>query len=618
MAKDKSKAKKKDQSYTKKEVNLANFFDDAVPTVFEGGLDRMVQIWNDLRKRNTGAYGSGVVSIIDGWGQFGKSCTTVTACSPFTANTIGIMFDPQGSADGRSKPMFTSRTKGTIPLPVDFYQMHQGNYSGPLPKGVSKGDVNHSAESILAYNLGYEIQAKDLRRGDMVGIDWSNGNGHAVFVWDVHVKTVGDHEETDAFSYISANGSIIIKYDPDDPPMEGKPTKSAITKKDRKRLYKTFTGAGISIGGCATSTYFSNAKDTKTLAKDRPKDWTLKMKSIDGQPFFADRKEHIQDAHWYCIPRTHKDDIDKTTWKEGGPKLGVIDYTFPGNYVRSLRAVRFWGFPPPDRKAETNREGTDFELAKQYAAKTGWKLKESYATGTGPVPKPTIIAVQPSNTKGDVEKIKDAPPKKAEQPKKPEQYTKQQLWVEEMLGTLFDHDWLDTDPGDRGNPNDDASKKAIKEFQEKWKITPINGVAGPKTRDGLEEASKKAIAGELPPWKKEPPAPKTKLDRIVWLKNRVLPGGEIYFAVHGIVSKLSRLEITFKDRKSSKVAKMPCDIETDASGIIERPIGIPKDFTDGAELLATFDGTSGDGVKVHFESKVPLYVGGAPAALAAQ
>jgi hypothetical protein len=617
MAKDKAKAKTKDASYTKKAVELPNFFDDAVPTVFEGGLDRMVKIWNDLRKRNAGAYGSGIVSIVDKWGGFSTKCSDVTACSPFTANVCGILFDPQGTADGRAKPMFTSRTKGTIPLPVDFYHMHQGNYDGPLPKGVSKGDVNHSAESIMAYNLGYEIQAKDLRRGDMVGIDWSNGNGHAVFVWDVHTKTVGDHEETDAFSFISANGSIIIKWDPDDPPLPGKPTISAATKKMRKKLYKTFTGEGIAIGGCNNSTYFSNAKECQTLAKDRPAGWTIKMKDVDGQPFFADRKEHIRDAKWYCIPRTHKSDIDMTTWKEPGPTK-VIDYTFGGTYVRSLRAVRFWGFPPPERTAETNREGTDFELAQDYAKKTGWKLKESYATGTGPVPKPTMIAVQPSNTKGDVEKIKDAPPKKAEQPKKPEQYTKQQLWVEEMLCTLFDHDWLDSDPGDRGNPNDAESKKAIKEFQEKWKITPVNGVAGPKTRDGLEEASKQAAAGELPPWKKPPPAPKTKLDRIVWLKNRVRPGGEIYFAVHGIVSKLSRLEITFKDRTSSKKATMKCDIETDAAGVIERPIGIPKDFADGAELMATFDGTASDGVKVHFESKVPLYVGGAPAALAAQ
>ena len=63
---------------------------------------------------------------------------------------------------------------------------------------------NQPIESIVDYGLGEEIKPKDMRRGDLLGIAWANGNGHAVWCWDVHLNDKGD---VDAFQYLGANAS---------------------------------------------------------------------------------------------------------------------------------------------------------------------------------------------------------------------------------------------------------------------------------------------------------------------------------------------------------------------------------------------------------------------------
>ena len=83
----------------------------------------------------------------------------------------------------------------------------------------------------------------------------------------------------------------------------------------------------------------------------------------------------------------------------------------------------------------------------------------------------------------------------------------------------------------------------------------------------------------------------------------------MYFAVHGVTEKLDRLTIKFTDRVSKKTFEMPADIKLDASRVIERPIGLPEIFEDGSELVATFTGTSQDGVAVKYEAKAPIYIG---------
>src|SRR5262249_53337770 len=137
--------------------------------------------------------------------------SNITSCSPFTATVICMMFDPSGETSAKwYKPKYNDGNDG---LPNAFYQMHNGfsmtgaRYQHVLSLGYKKpSHVNEWAGSSVFFNLGYEIDPKDTRRGDMVGIDWNPGHGgHAVFCWDVHLN---DKQEVDAFQYVSANGHM--------------------------------------------------------------------------------------------------------------------------------------------------------------------------------------------------------------------------------------------------------------------------------------------------------------------------------------------------------------------------------------------------------------------------
>ncbi len=589
------KPKRKAPPSSLKPVNMPEYPGAPKPTVFEGGIDRMIEIMNGLRDINTNGYGSGVCGGVSAWG-IGHA--KQTACSPFTAAVIGILFDPKGTVKGTCNPVYDG---GAKPLPKDFYVMHQGNFKGKLPKGVTNRMVNASAESILYYNLGYEIQPKDLRRGDMVGIDWAPRGGHAVFVWDVHLNA---KQEVDAWCFASANGSIVPIYDPDDPPADPKnPHLSAATGRPRKQIGRKLLGEGISIGGCIGKKYFSGAEEVWKISQELRKNDNIKPKMT----IFADRPDHILDATWYAPMGVSWSDIDFTTWKEINPEAppSVLDYTCK-RYARSMRCVRFWGMPPPDRDGETPRETADFLRATDLAK---YPMPPSYVTGAGKAVAVTIERQAPSNTKGDVEKIKDTTPKAAEQPNNKDKVTAQQVWIEAALVKLHKHGWLDNDPGDPTNYNDAGTKAAIKEYQEKFKCPPVDGHQSKKLRDHMQKTIDELDAGAENPHKKPPPAPKSKIDRVVWLQNRIQVGDPLYFALHGVVHKIEQVKITFTCRKSKKTKTIPCDVELDALGVIQHPIGIPKEFDNGSELLASFSGTAKDGTALAYESKVPLYVG---------
>ena len=60
---------------------------DFQPTSIDGGLPKLVRIWEHLRELNWGGYGGAVlVDVKDGLSK-GKS--GVTSCSPFTATPSG-------------------------------------------------------------------------------------------------------------------------------------------------------------------------------------------------------------------------------------------------------------------------------------------------------------------------------------------------------------------------------------------------------------------------------------------------------------------------------------------------------------------------------------------------
>ena len=88
------------------------------PTVFTGGLTRMVKAFEDLRALNKKGYGSGLLLKV--WGA--KPCP-VTSCSPFTGTVIGLLSDTEGQVSSTAKimPRFDS---GRRELPKLFYTLH--------------------------------------------------------------------------------------------------------------------------------------------------------------------------------------------------------------------------------------------------------------------------------------------------------------------------------------------------------------------------------------------------------------------------------------------------------------------------------------------------------------
>ena len=191
---------------------------DPQPTVPTGGLDRMIQIWEASRDTNAGGYGGSVLQKGSSWSN--PSAKHTTSCSPFTATCIGMMYDPSGATDDETEyaPVINT-SSGMLALPFDYYMLHNGFYftvdpdvpnSAAIVAARRQKFLDHgwklcddSALATVFFNLGYAIDIRDIRRGDLVGIDWNSGHGHAAFVWDVHTN---EDNAVDCFQFLSANG----------------------------------------------------------------------------------------------------------------------------------------------------------------------------------------------------------------------------------------------------------------------------------------------------------------------------------------------------------------------------------------------------------------------------
>jgi len=73
---------------------------DFQPTSIEGGLPKLVRIWEHLRELNWGGYGGAV--LVDVKGAVSKGKSGVTSCSPFTATSIYMALDPRPFESSRS------------------------------------------------------------------------------------------------------------------------------------------------------------------------------------------------------------------------------------------------------------------------------------------------------------------------------------------------------------------------------------------------------------------------------------------------------------------------------------------------------------------------------------
>ena len=205
---------------------------DFQPASIDGGLPKLVRIWEHLRDLNSGGYGGAVLVDVKNATSKGKS--GVTSCSPFTATCIYMALDARPFDPGspwQPKEPYEPVFDGGNPLDANFYRLHNGfglstyanlkdsKFAGwkadfkkrfvdrvpQLARDFSAFQfVNHSAGSVIAFNLGKPVEPKRMRRGDVVGIDWHNGHGHATFCWNVHLNGQG---EVDCFQFVSSNGT---------------------------------------------------------------------------------------------------------------------------------------------------------------------------------------------------------------------------------------------------------------------------------------------------------------------------------------------------------------------------------------------------------------------------
>jgi len=319
---------------------------DPQPTIPTGGLERMIQIWEASRDTNSGGYGGGVLQQISGWGKPNPKHTT--SCSPFTATCIGMMFDPSGATDDATQyaPVINNGTS-TLALPKEYYMLHNGFYF-QLDPDVSAAVIAARKQqfdthgwprcddpvlSTIFFNLGYAIDIRDVRRGDLIGIDWANGHGHAAFVWDVHTN---EDNAVDCFQFLSANGG---------------------------RTTNSYHGPGVSVSAPNDAAAFIDHADGQFTKKFQ---------------LFVDDDLYITDAWWYCLPGVKGNDVRLDTFRSPNPPANhIVDKAkFGGNAIAKMRAVRFWGFTPPDAPHGEALTDEKRELAAQLGQ---WEMTLPYS-----------------------------------------------------------------------------------------------------------------------------------------------------------------------------------------------------------------------------------------------
>lgn len=449
---------------------MALTFEDLQPgdfkaTSIEGGLAKLVRIWEHLRDLNVGGYGGAV--LVDVKNAVTKGKTGVTSCSPFTATCIYMALDSRPFDPGQpwsTKEPYQPLFDGGRPLDVNFYRLHNGfslsSYASVKDKKFAAwkadfkkayvdrlpqlaGDfsafnfINHSAGSVIALNLGKRVDPKQMRRGDMVGIDWHNGNGHATFCWNVHLDKNGD---VDCFQFVSSNG----------------------------------TAAG---GGAGITLFRYPDVDPAYLAHSGGK-YTKKnemfSKVLDDPRAYP---EYIQRPYWWFgLPGVKKGDIDLGSF--GVPAKTVqISYADTLDVsVHQVHVARLHGVTPPE----------------PYLRAEGGKtppVEES--TKAAPLAKVSSKRVDDGNSKAAAANPRKDPPKATAPQAHPVQAD-----VELNLATLWTARWIDKDPGDHKSINDAQTQAAIRDYQEKFMkgAVPQLGHADPTTRQRLARAAASALA----------------------------------------------------------------------------------------------------------------------------
>lgn len=424
------------------------------PTTLPGGLKKLIWAWEILRERDLWGYGSdkfdypnrpkdphsnnSFLIVTDPiWSACGKKLTKRTVCSSFTAQALAIAFDPRepealaalGPQDAFKPVFFDGKSIG-----VDFCHLHNANSGADKTKG--------SVGSCIAYGLATEVKPTEMRRGDILGISWGNGHGHAAFCWDVHLDA---NDKVDCFQFIAANG---MQY-------ENAPD----------------VGPGITI--CSSRVNLDVSQDVDAVGKPvgvyKRKSSVAKMfaDALDGK----EHPEYVTGAPWYMIPKLNSN-IKKDDFLDGldGAAAGSRHITTIGQNdtpvycVADVRVARFNGVTPPA----------------PYAS----KRKGNGAPPSIESPPPAQVPQHKADDKEHVEKLDHPEVKQPDDKPTPEQVD-----AEHALKDLYDDCWIDDDPGDPKSINDPSTQKALKDFQKRFNLD-ANGKLDQKTKDKLAKVMK--------------------------------------------------------------------------------------------------------------------------------
>ncbi|MEO5616738.1 MAG: peptidoglycan-binding domain-containing protein, partial [Candidatus Eisenbacteria bacterium] len=379
-------------------------------TNMPGGIARLIQICEDLRTRNTDGYFSPSLWLADikNFGYRGR-VHKATVCSPFTATVIGLAFDPKYPRDDLGGdpyvPLFNGENQDL--LPYDFYQRHNGNQ----PIG-----------SLAEYQIGEKIDAKKMRRGDILGIDWAGGGGHAVFCWDVHLDAAGD---VDCFQMIGSHGSL------------------------------TSNGSGVHIHGCDGERWLVG----KPAKKGKHGTGTM-AKAPGKSAIFVDEDEIVEAGTWFAIKGVKFKDIDQTTFRKTPTRISAPGSKLKCSRIGELQVGRL--FYEGDAPAPYSMKGGPAAPAQKAPEPRGHMVAP-------------VISVPKAEIKKDPEAVQKVAPKPVEQDKK--KPLMMQKDVEMAMQEFFRAKWIAADPGVPDEINDAKSQAAIKAFQGKFSLDD-DGIVG--------------------------------------------------------------------------------------------------------------------------------------------
>ncbi len=572
-------------------------------TILPGGVDRLIQVCEDLRARNSDGYMSGVGTLlanINGGGHVGKG----TTCSPFTGTVIALAFDPKYPRDDLKGDAYQPLCNGGAdPLPfAAFYRQHN--------------DRNDPAGSVVDFGLGTHVEIKDMRRGDQLAIDWWRGSGHSVFCWDVHLDQNG---HVDCFQILGSHGpspgyGVHIYW------AHGKPW---------------LTGHFAQSGQAG--------KGTGTLA------------TIDGKKIFVDDEKLVSEAVWFGVKGVAPGSIDTSTFRVKPKYIVYAETVSPfGISIGELKAARFnyegeppapfcmkGGAPAPAPSAQEPPGHLDVKstvvkdsvLATDPAAATKVPPKPAPQDKTKPLSWQHDVesalqtfhrALWIDADPGDSDNLNDAHSQAALKelqgkfklevdgiagPKTRAAIAKhlpaclQQQFAQLFLGLLFNGGKLTGDPGPPDGTNHAQTRAAVKDFQAKNGLDP-SGLPDQDTLTKLQEA----VASHAATDAQHGLAP--ALLAVYWLGNTVAPGGTAKLRVVTVdVKQGQQLRIFLKNTAPGGGAEIDTGLSVTIAGAqSELAVPVPAQFGEGALVAARVKGDLGSGKSLELPGQAPLYI----------